>query len=242
MSEVLERIRELKTQAKNRRDLGRFQRAAALLDEAIAIAREELKTTSVPEVRATLASELADCYGLLGGVERRWALDPKSSPEERAQHLRRSVDAYDEGYKFEADPAFGLANTYNAVNRLLSRLLLDPGLLTSGGKGSRREGSESVDVRADLEAVARTLQSQLATQRRGDYWALADLALINVLLGKQDAASAYAAFEAELRPDSAYQSALAIVKPLAALDLPTAAELKLAGQRLEKELKSLQAR
>ncbi len=241
MSEVHERIRELKTQAKNRRDLGRYERAAKLLEEAIAIAKKELEATNVAEWRATLASELADCYGLLGGVERRWALDPKSTPSERAEHLRRSVDAYDNGHRFEADRAFGLANTYNTLNRLLSRLLLDPGLLAAGGERSGREGSESVDVRRDLEVIAGNLQDELATRRRDDYWALADLALVNVLLGRQDAASAYAAFEAELRPDFAYQSALATVTPLAELNLPTSAQLRLARERLERRLKSLQA-
>lgn len=237
MTDILQQIRELKTQAKNRRDLGRYDRAVRLLSDAISIAQGELNASNVGEWRAALASELADCYGLLGGVERRWALHPQGSTDP-AEHLRRSLQAYDEGYKFEADPAFGLTSTYNRVNRLLTRILKNPSLLTADGTGGADDGS--VHVRSELHATAKELERQLTTERRGDFWALADLALIKVLLGEQDAATAYAMFESELRPDFAYQSALSAVMPLAALDLPTALELRRAQERLEKRLRSLQ--
>jgi hypothetical protein len=63
-------------------------------------------------------------------------------------------------------------------------------------------------------------------------WTAADFALLNVLLGRQDAASAYSAFERMEPPDFAVQSALDVLRPLAKLDLPTAAELRNAERRL----------
>ena len=144
MSTVLERIRELKTQAKNRRDLKRYDAAEKLLTQAIEIAQRELDTANAAEWKATLASELADCHGLLGGVARRWALEPDTDPDKRLEHLRDSVDAYDKGYdKFEANPEYGLANTYNALNRLLSRLLVDPGLLAANSGGDQGARAQS---------------------------------------------------------------------------------------------------
>src|SRR4051794_18617652 len=88
VSDVLQRIGELKTQAKNRRDLKRYDRAAALVKQAIDLASQEYQTSSVPEWRATLVSELADCWGILGGIERRWALDPGTDAAQRRAHFR----------------------------------------------------------------------------------------------------------------------------------------------------------
>src|SRR4051812_8026828 len=114
---LLQRINELKTQAKNRRDLKRYERAATLLRQAIDLAYEEYTTAKLPELRATFASELADCWGILGGVERRWALDPTSNLEQRIAHLRQSVSAYDKGYIYENDPSLvSTVSTYNWLN------------------------------------------------------------------------------------------------------------------------------
>ena len=68
MSDLLQRIADLKTQAKNRRDLKRYERAAALMKQAIDLAYQEYESTAVPELRSTLASELVDCWGILGGA------------------------------------------------------------------------------------------------------------------------------------------------------------------------------
>ena len=100
-SDVLKRIGDLKTQAKNRRDLKRYDRAVHLLEDAIEIARTEYdEATNLPDWRATLASELADCWGILGGIERRWA-EASNIAAERAEHLRKSVHAYDQGFGYE---------------------------------------------------------------------------------------------------------------------------------------------
>jgi hypothetical protein len=229
MSDLLQRVGELKTQAKNRRDLKRYDRAGVLLKQAIDLACKEYESTSLPDRRAILASELADCWGILGGVERRWALDPSSDEAQRTAHLRQSIAAYDKGYCYESDPLLdSTTKTYNRLNRLVSRLLLNPERLTANGNAADQEPNGTLNVRSELEAIA----TQIKEQGIDSVWTAADLALLNVLLGRQDAASAYASFEKKQPPDFAYQSALDVVAPLAALNLATAAELKSAEKRL----------
>jgi hypothetical protein len=230
MLDILQRVRELKTQAKNRRDLTRYDRAAALLKQAIGLASNEFETTTnLPDRRATLASELADCWGILGGVERRWALDPSSDPAQRTAHLQQSIAAYDKGYRYESDPLLSSApKTYNRLNRLIVRLLLNPARLTANGNAADQELSGTLNVRSELEAIA----AQIMEQGIDSVWTAADWALLYVLLGRQDAASAYANFEKKDPPDFACQSALDVITPLAAANLPTAAELKNAERLL----------
>jgi hypothetical protein len=224
MSTVTQRILDLKTQAKNRRDLKRWDRAAALIKQAIALAEEEYHSTRALEWHATMASELADCWGILGGIERRWALEPSTDAGQRLEHLQRSIEAYDEGYEYEKESSSSETGTYNKLNRLLVRLLRAPELLATHGRAA--EGV--MNVRAELEE----LDEQISQHATDNVWTAADMALLNVLLGRQDAASAYAAFERMKPPDFARQSALDVLMPLAQLDLPTAAGLRDAVSRL----------
>jgi hypothetical protein len=225
--DVIERIHDLKTQAKNRRDMRRWQRAVSLLQEAIALGTEEFgNARGLPEWQARMAAELADCWGILGGVERRWAFELAGDKRLRLEHLDRSIAAYDEGYRYEQmDP--GRQSTYNRLNRLIVRLLRDPQVLADDrGVASR----EAVDVRAELEALA----DEIGGRSIDNAWSALDVALLNVLLGRQDAASAYAPFERMRAPDFARQSALDVVAPLAELDLPAGPELRRAEQRLRR--------
>jgi hypothetical protein len=229
MSDIMQRVADLKTRAKNRRDLGRYDLAASLLKQAIDIATREYESSGVHDWRATVASELADCWGILGGIERRWALDPASDAAKRAAHLQQSIHAYDEGYRYECDPEFGSSNsTYNRLNRMIVRLLLHPEWLAEDAESASVNSAETPNVRAELE----TIRVQIAAQGADNLWSAADQALLNVLLGRQDAESAYATFERKQPPDFAYQSAIDGVTPLAALDLPTATELRRAEQLL----------
>ena len=227
VSDIIKRIQDLKTQAKNRRDVRRWMRAISLLREAIALGSEEFGSArELPEWRVRIAAELADCWGILGGVERRWAVEGVDDPLLRREHLDRSVEAYDEGYRYEQmDP--GGRSTYNRLNRLIVRLLRDPQTLA----GDRDAGAgETVDVRAELE----TLAVEISGRGIDSPWAALDMALLNVLLTRQDAVSAYAPFDRMSAPDFARQSALDVVAPLAQLDLPVASELRRAEQRLRR--------
>jgi hypothetical protein len=241
MPTEIERIRDLKTSAKNQRDRGSrgYPRALSMLQEAITIAQTELKRSTVVEYRGQLAAELSDCFGLVGGIQRRWA--EESSRDERAPHLKASIRAYDEGFKIESDPQYGIVNSYNLVNRLVVRILLMPDALVVADGLLLDPEIAPLNLTHELEQASTTIRQQLAGPRRGDYWAMADLALLEVLLGHSRAAVAYSDFIGTSPPDFAYTSALANLRPLAKLPLPCTGALNEAVDLLDVQLQRLRA-
>jgi tetratricopeptide (TPR) repeat protein len=208
---VSDEILALKTQAKNRRDLRRYSKAVEILERAIELAKNNINNE---ELRSQMAQELVDSYGLLGGVERRWALEPDN--EERKEHLEKSIRAYDAAYKYESGD-YGVLNSYGMLNRLVSRLLLKPESLFVEGVSEFGKDVEPLSMREKLEESRRNIETQLSRPRRDDYWAAADLALVNVLLEKQDPISAYAGFIQKSPPNYAFKSVLDVVRPFAQL-------------------------
>ena len=241
MSTPIERIRELKTGAKNQRDRGArgYPRALSMLAEAIAIARDDLDTSTGAERRAQLATELSDCFGLVGGVERRWA--DESEADERKLHLKASILAYDSGFAFESDSQYGIVDSYNRLNRLLVRLLVRPDALAADETVVIDPEIPAVNLRREFEKALDFIRKQLTGARRGNYWALADLALVEVLLDRSPAVVAYADFIATSPPDFAYVSALAGLRPLAKLPIPSAPSLAEAVALLEDRLNRLRS-
>jgi tetratricopeptide (TPR) repeat protein len=233
MATVLDELRNLKTQAKNRRDLRRYNSAARLLERAIALATTNL---AIGELRGQMAEELADCNGLLGGVQRRWALE--SDGEERSLHLVESIRAYDAAWEFESGD-YGVVNSYGMVNRLVSRLLLTPDSLFAEGLTDFGKNVQPLAMRAQFQEAGQRIEAQLARPRRDDYWAVADLALVNVLLEKQEAVSAYSGFLEKSPPDYAFKSVLDVLRPLAGLKWKLADELMKAVVYLEQRAPSL---
>ncbi|CAM5781095.1 Caspase family protein OS=Rhizobacter sp. AJA081-3 OX=2753607 GN=HZ992_24855 PE=4 SV=1 [Rhizobacter fulvus] len=236
----IDRIRDLKTSAKNQRDggLDGYPSALEMLGDAIELARNELATSTVAERRIEMATELSDCFGLVGGVQRRWADEADDSA--RDQHLKEAASAYDQGFVYESDPAFGIVNSYNLVNRLVVRVLLAPQALTSD-EPMHLPGIAPLKLRDELGNAVTTVRGQLAGPRRGDYWALADLALLEVLSGRTGAATAYVDFLALSPPDFAYESVLGGLRPLAELPIVTAPELNAAVELLQGRLDELVA-
>jgi hypothetical protein len=234
MVPVVDQLRELKTQAKNRRDLKRYERAAHFADQAIALARKELLAESGANYKAQLASELADSYGLLGGIERRWGAE-SDDPALRREHYQASVRAYDQGYEVESDPRYGLVNSYCLLNRLVGRVLLNPELLALPATADAQPdaGGGGLDLVAELEQAGEHIEEQLATERYGDYWVIADLALINLLLARADARTAYAPFNAQLPPDFAYKSVIETLRCVAAAWVSDASRWREAIDELE---------
>jgi len=210
-----------------------------MLTEAIGIASAELNGSNLGELRGEMAKELADCYGLMGGVQRRWA--DESSGDERWARLKLSIAAYDEGFRFESDEQYRIANSYNLVNRLLVRLVLHYGQLAAEGKIVIGSADPPVDLTGKLDEAAAEIRKQLAGPRHGDYWAMADLALIDVILGRSPAAVAYADFFGASPPDFAYVSAIGALRPLAELPMPRATALGEAMNLLEDRLKRLRS-
>jgi hypothetical protein len=241
MSAPIDRIRDLKTGAKNQRDRGidGYPSARTLLTEAIAMARTELACSTVADRRIEMAIELSDCFGLIGGVQRRWA--DEADDGSRAEHLKDAVRAYDEGFGFESDPEFGIVNSYNLVNRLVVRLLLAPAALATDEPVLLAPDIAPMKLRDELDKAAATVRGQIAGPRRGDYWALADLALLEVLSGRSAPSAAYADFLALSPPDFAYDSVLGGLRPLVELPLATAPELAAAVALLQARLDKLLA-
>jgi hypothetical protein len=234
-----EQIRELKTQAKNRRDRGLagYPRAVGLLRDAIGIANAALSEAKGDDRSTELATELADCYGIIGGIERRWASDGPG--DERVAHLRESIRAYDAGYRLESNPQYRIVNSYNLLNRLIVRLLLRPELLDTTDAIDLGEGIERIDFRMALQQASDVIAEQLAGRRRGDYWALADLALVQLLLRRTDPATAYAPFNQLSPPAFAYSSVLAGLRTLADLPMSASGSIREASALLESRLQSL---
>jgi tetratricopeptide (TPR) repeat protein len=232
MTELFETVRELKTKAKNRRDLGRYQKGIEILDKAISLLHEELSATETLEWRSKIASELADCYGLTGGIYRRWALE-SASEKKRDERLIESIKAYDKGYDFESNEEYGIDDSYNLLNRLLSRIMYEPSWLTDSAAASIPDGVESLSLTKKLTEAEQVIQEQLKINRRGDIWAMADLALVKLLLDKADPRSAYADFTSESPPGYAYESVLSTLRPLGELNLPSAVKLRDAIRQLE---------
>jgi hypothetical protein len=235
MATIFDAIVDLKTKAKNRRDLERYDRAAAFVQEAITLAKKELGT---PEFRAKMASELADCYGLLGGIERRWALVADSPEKHVGEHLRKSVTAYDEAWSYESGD-YGISSSYGMVNRLVSRVLADPNALKEGYVTDLGEAIEPLAVPVALEEAREKIEA--SRRAESDYWAAADLALVQLLLGKGDPAGLYAKFIEKSPPDYAYKSTLDVLRPLSERDSAVKADLQEAVKLLSARLARLQA-
>jgi hypothetical protein len=226
MKSPIEQILDLKTDAKNQRDRGLkgYPRALVRLNSAIRLAQEGLTATSVTDAVRQLTKELADCNGMVGGIERRWGIEGEEG--ERVKHLAAACIAYDEGYRHEWDDKYGTPATYNLVNRLTSRLLIERKLLDTDHVVDLGMGVEPINVRSQLiDAMAR-IEEHLAN--KGNFWAEADLALLRVLAGGADATTAYAPFFALSPPDFAFVSALDGLRPLASTNLPTASSLQAA--------------
>jgi len=141
-------------------DLARAQRREGKLDDAAKTLTEAIAATHD-------SAQLAELYGMLGGTRR----DQKD--------LVAAASAYDTGFRHEA----GSSSTYNALNRLVTRVLLDPASLSSSDALRRFGALDAVDVAESLAALEPTLRRDVDGPRRDDYWAAGDLALIAALNG-----------------------------------------------------------
>jgi hypothetical protein len=240
MQTRIEQVRNLKTSAKNQRDRGGkgYARALTMLDEAVAIANAELSANPPADARLAYARELSDCHGLMGGVHRRCA--DEAAGEKRIEQLKASIRAYDKGHRYES-PEYGIVDSYNLVNRLLVRVLVAPEALTMDADLVLDPDIDPVNLPRDIERAAATVREQLTGPRRGNYWAMADLALLEVLLGRRTASAAYTDFLGASPPDFALTSAIAALKPLAERKIAVAPALGDAVKVLEDRLKLLRA-
>jgi len=203
MTEDLDGVLALKASAKSARDDEDWSEAIEDLQEAIDLLQRRLPEPPAP-VPSWLAAELADTYGIVGGVEKRWGLSLTGA--DRHRHLQASVAAYDQGFRYEHDLEANDASTYNRINRLVGRVLLEPGILQG-------EGAD-LDLDGELEKAETILTEQLRSMRQKDPWAYCDLGTIRLLRDKPDALATIHELDRLRPPEFVYDSALATIEPL----------------------------
>jgi tetratricopeptide (TPR) repeat protein len=179
MATVIDEARRLKSEAMDARDGGNFERAVSLIERAedeLRAALAELKANRAGgdgpgPFEAEVAGQLVHILGSKGGILRRWG------------KYEESAKAYDAGYlEFERPEAgYGVVNSYNLVQRLVSRVFTEPAC--AGDDGLKVSG---LVVRDALLDAMREIRRQLEGKRAGDEYAAADLALVSLLLGEPD--------------------------------------------------------
>ncbi len=164
--------------------------------------------------------ELADLYGILGGTRREQG------------DLVGAAEAYDGG--FEIDTRFETPSSYNAINRVITRVLLAPESLTDPDVLRGQERLVFVDVRGELAKLENELQRNIGESRSNDYWAAADLATVAALNGHlKEAIDAVDRFASCSPPAAAYETFKRSLFALAQLDTPRKKTLESVLEHLE---------
>jgi hypothetical protein len=216
-----------KKDAKNAIKRGDYVEGVEILRSVIAWLEKTLQSRKTVGGRAEIAKQLAESHGICGGAYRRWALREEGK-DERQEFLLCSIMEYDKGYDYEAVHDYGIVDSYNLLNRLVSRILNDPASLTNGAETPNCQKIKPLRVRGELEEVVETVTTQLQEGRRDAVWANADLGLANLLLGRSDGVRSFADFmhgPPAPAPDYAYESLLSTLCPLAHANLPMAAKI-----------------
>jgi hypothetical protein len=177
------------------------------------------------EGEIAIAEQLADCWGILGGVC-------------RAQgDLVSAKDAYDNGYKYESSRRFNILNTYNRVNRLVVRILQNPELL-SDPQPLVTDLSEPKKTMHDLLCeTAEEIERQLREGRPDRAWALADLVMVRLLACLDGVDIALDALDKCSENDPfPYHSTLKVIRELAGKGLAMKEKLIAVGKHLRQKL------
>jgi tetratricopeptide (TPR) repeat protein len=222
MDDLLDRVRALKAAAKAARDNREWDEAIGYLQEAISLLKARMADASSP-APSWLRSELADTYGLMGGIEKRWGLTLHG--QERQRHLEASLAAYDAGFEYEEKLQRNDENTYNRVNRLVGRVLLDPGVL-------QKDGGADPEISGELGEAEKILRGQIESVRQKDPWAYCDLGTVQLLLGEHDALRTFKNLDRLRPPAFVYESTLSTLQPLRDVAADRRTDLVLAVDQL----------
>lgn len=161
-----------------------FRGAELALDEAFRyLDKYESPDPEAPgrasEGETAVAEQLADFWGIRGGLYRSRG---SALPDDGSHDLETAIQAYDRGSRYELSERFGLLNSYNTVNRLVLRIIRQPDILTAeeAVPGNRKRMADL------LEEAAKLIEAQLDKGRTDVAWALADLAMIELLCDGSD--------------------------------------------------------
>lgn len=181
-----------------------FRKAIVSLERGLRALRRQRNDYSTEVCRVLEA--LSQSCGSMGGTYR------------DAGNLERAREYYDKGngYEEERRRNCGAKDTYNMLQRLIIRLLINPGLLDDEG------------FVAELKGVGEEIDRQRLAGR-DDSWALADAVLVEFLSGA-DAEKAIDDLESGQAGAPFYESTFNVVAALVAEGLGKGHEL---GRRLE---------
>ena len=158
------RAQGLKRRATALRNRGDFAGAVATLDQAADLLKDLRDHPDAHEAgERDVRAELADTYGMKGGVFR------------RAGDLAKALSAYEQGREVEA---VDRQSTYNLSNVITLSV-------TQKGQSPKEPG-----LRAALEEAIEHLQTETAGPRRDEWWAWADLAEFYLLQNEPEKARA----------------------------------------------------
>lgn len=183
---------------------GYLQKALKAIQKALDLLLEaHNEATDGGNYKKELKREIADCYGIMGGLYRRFALR-STSPDEARGYLTEAAKTYELGLHYEMN------DSYNLFNMVVVQILLDRSYL--------KTGTPHIE-----EGVAK-IQEQIKGTRRDQWWAWADLGLLYILLGNDDEATqAYRCFTRVGPRVRDYDSTLSVLNTLEK-DLRTAQE------------------
>jgi hypothetical protein len=220
LTDVLETVKDRREDAKEARDaaildhdLEALADARLFLQEAIDLLKQFIpaREAEPSDTEKTYAQRLYQCLGSLGGTWRD-AAELESDLEKKRLYWDKSIACYDEGYRIESGthegyPDFGFADSYNLLQRLVVRILREPRCLTDGNE----ELGKGLNVPEELARVELKIKDQLAEpdgfsqrgSRKGDAWAMADLAEVLIFRG-QSCATAWREFAKHNRSSEAY--------------------------------------
>ncbi len=208
-----------------------FKRSHEVMDEALQYLRDlgapHLKAAEeATEGEIAVAEQLADCWGIIGGVY-------------RAQgDLEGARVAYDNGYAYESSKRFNILNTYNRVNRLVVRILQCPQLLSDPPPLVTNVAKHEKQTMPELLGEAsEEIERQLRKGRQDRAWALADCAMVRLLGGLDGVDRTLNDLDSISKNDPfPYHSMLKVIRELTQRQLPMKDKLIAVGERLRQKL------
>lgn len=201
--EVIEFANAKKRAAQRRRKSEEWEEALALVGEAIEALESVWQTLTsadqTSERGRKLAEALGDAYGTKGGILRSYG------------KYDLSCAAYDDGDVFEGDERYRFPNSYNLTQRLVARFLADPKRFE---QDTWTDGK--VTFPGSLVKAESLIREQMAGPRLNDPWAMADRALLLLLLLRDESEEqdAWGRIESIAPPAYVFSSTLSVIDDL----------------------------
>jgi tetratricopeptide (TPR) repeat protein len=159
---ILDEELAMKQEAEVLRSRGKYDDALDLLREIIDRLKAKCANFAHDESACRdICAELADTYGMIGGVYR------------RKQDLPAALAAYQAGREEEKKDE---SSTYNLGNVIMLKIMLE------------QASPQATDLKQEIETVIGRLERQTTGARSDEWWAWADLGQFHLLNGDLDAA------------------------------------------------------